>query len=175
MLCRMSFGQMIATAAAIFFVALLVALLVKLFGGRGPLPYFSQEFLVTRGEHVFYSALRRAVPDHLIICPKVRMCDLIGCSGEGWKAGYGAKISQKHIDFTLADADTTAIALAIELDDRSHRRPDRIERDEFVDRAFATAGIPMLRVPAAPAYDVRTLRKQIAELVEDTTLAGSPT
>jgi hypothetical protein len=169
----MTFGQMIAILAAIFVLVILIALLKKLFGA-GPLPYFSQEFLVTRGEHVFYSALRRALPDHLIICPKVRMCDLIGCSGEGWKAGYGAKISQKHIDFTLADADTTAIALVIELDDRSHQRPDRIARDEFVDRAFATAGIPMLRIPAAPAYDVKTLRRQIAELIDDTTLAGSP-
>jgi hypothetical protein len=148
---------------AVFCLILLVALLRRLQRGEGPLPYFSREFLLTRGEAVFYQTLRRALPPHLMICPKVRMGDLIHCSGEAWKAGFGGKIAQKHVDFTLADSDTTAIALVIELDDRSHQRPDRQERDQFVDRAFAAAGIPILRVPAAAAYDVRALRMQIAE------------
>lgn len=169
----MSLGQTVALIAAVFFLTLLVALLRKLQRGERPLPYFSREFLLTRGEAAFYQTLRRAVPGHLMICPKVRMGDLIHCSGEAWKAGFGGKISQKHVDFTLADCETTAIALVIELDDRSHQRADRQERDQFVDRAFAAAGIPILRVPAAASYDVRALRAQIAERVKDTTLAAA--
>ena len=170
----MSFGETIALIVAIFLLIVVVALLRKLHRGEGPLPYFSREFLLSRGEGVFYHALRRALPPHLMICPKVRMGDVIHCSGEAWKAGFGGKIAQKHVDFILADTDTTAIALVIELDDRSHQRADRQERDQFVDRAFAAAGIPMLRVPAAAAYDVRTLRAQIAELMKDTSPDAVP-
>ena len=47
--------------------------------------------------------------------------------------------------------------LAIELDDASHARPERIERDEFVDRVFKTAGLPLLHVPAQANYSLRML------------------
>ena len=167
----MSSGQTLGLLIAGVFLILLLALLRKLLGGEGPLPYFSREFLCSRGELVFYHALRRAAPEHLMICPKVRLADVIGCSGEAWKQGYGGRISQKHVDFVLADADSTAIAMVIELDDRSHKRADRRERDAFVDQAFAAAGIPILHVPAAPAYDVRTLRIQIAQMVRDGAIA----
>src|SRR5690348_13485604 len=128
----MNFTETVALIAAIGFLILLIVLLRKVVVER-PLPYFTREFLLSRGENVFYQTLRRAIPAHLMICPKVRMGDIINCSGDAWKAGFGAKISQKHVDFILADADTTAIALAIELDDATHNQRNRIERDEFVN------------------------------------------
>ena len=54
------------------------------------------------------------------------------------------KIRSKHIDFALADEDTNIIAL-IELDDKSHERPDRIERDEFVNAVLKNTGYVLLR------------------------------
>jgi hypothetical protein len=164
--------QIIELAVAIAFLIVLFLLMRRMGTGEAPLPYYSQEFLLSRGETAFYHTLRRAMPAHLMIFMKVRLSDIIGCSGEAWKAGYGAKISQKHVDFVLADADTTAIALVIELDDRTHQRAARQERDAFVDRALAAAGIPILRVATASTYDVRALRNQIAGLVRDTAAVG---
>ncbi|MDB5171323.1 MAG: hypothetical protein JWN51_96 [Phycisphaerales bacterium] len=163
----MSLPQSIALLIGLVLFVALLAVLRKVLGGPGPLPYFSREFLLSRGESVFYHALRRALPGQLMICPKVRLADVINCSGDAWKAGFGGKISQKHVDFVLADLDTTAIALVIELDDRTHQRRDRAERDTFVDRAFAAAGIPMLRVPAAASYDVKALRSQLLERMKN--------
>jgi very-short-patch-repair endonuclease len=37
--------------------------------------------------------------------------------------------------------------LVIELDDASHERSDRKDRDEFLERALKAAGVPLLRVP----------------------------
>ncbi|HET6251174.1 MAG TPA: DUF2726 domain-containing protein [Tepidisphaeraceae bacterium] len=160
--------QILELVIGVGFLCVLILLLRRFGAGEGRLPYFCKDFLLSRGETAFYHALRRALPSHLMICPKVRLGDILGCSAEGWKAGFGAKISQKHLDFVLADIDTTAVALAIELDDRTHQRADRQERDAFLDRALSTAGVPILRIPAAAAYDVAALKKQIAGLIKDT-------
>lgn len=39
--------------------------------------------------------------------------------------------------------------LAIELDEKSHQRKDRKDRDAFVDQVFQAAALPLLHVPAA--------------------------
>ena len=129
--------------------------------GPAPLPYYSKDRLLSKGELAFYRVLRQVVPPSLSPSMKVRLSDVIGCTGEGWRSGFGAKISQKHLDFVLVDVATTDIRLAIELDDRTHRRPDRRDRDTFVDRALATAGVPILRVPAAARYDAAALRGEL--------------
>jgi very-short-patch-repair endonuclease len=100
-----------------------------------------------------------------MVCFKVRLSDLIGCSAQGWREGFGAKISQKHVDFVLVHAETSAIALAIELDDKTHLAPDRRARDLFVDQAMGAAGIAILRVQAAARYDLASLTQAITEKV----------
>jgi hypothetical protein len=52
--------------------------------------------------------------------------------------------------------------LGIELDDSSHQRADRIERDEFVTRVFEAAGLPLLHIPARASYSVQDLAQLIA-------------
>src|SRR4029079_10203671 len=114
----------------------------------GALPYFSRGYLLSKGEAAFFHALRQSVPPGLMIAPKVRVSDVIGCDAAAWKRAFGGRISQKRVDFVLVDARTTAFVLVVELDDKSHRQRDRRGRDDFVDRALAAAGIPVLRVPA---------------------------
>ena len=103
-----------------------------------------------------------------MVAPKVRLSDLINCSADAWKAGFGGRISQKHVDFVLVDSGSTAIVLVIELDDRTHLQANRRERDVFVDRALRAAEIPILRVTAAANYDVKRLRQTIAETLAET-------
>jgi hypothetical protein len=125
------------------------------------LPYFAKEFLCSKGEQAFYRVLAHAVPRGLGISMKTRLGDIIGCTAEGWRTGFGAKIAQKHVDFVVFDPVTTAIILVIELDDRTHDLPDRRSRDLFVDDALAAAGVAILRVPAAKEYDLDELREQV--------------
>ena len=140
--------------------------------GPAPLPYYSKDRLLSKGELAFYRVLRQVVPPSLSPSMKVRLSDVIGCTGEGWRSGFGAKISQKHLDFVLVDVATTDIRLAIELDDRTHQRPDRRDRDTFVDRALATAGVPILRVPAAARYDAAALRGELQAALTRTRAAA---
>ncbi|MGH7242876.1 MAG: DUF2726 domain-containing protein, partial [Phycisphaerales bacterium] len=48
-----------------------------------------------------------------------------------------------------------------ELDDKSHTREDRQQRDDFVNRALQAAGIPLLRIPAASTYNPAALEQLI--------------
>jgi hypothetical protein len=57
--------------------------------------------------------------------------------------------------------------LGIELDDSSHNRNNRQERDDFVDRVFQAAGLPLLRLPVQREYNTREVAAQIAPLLKD--------
>jgi hypothetical protein len=139
--------------------ALLLALLILLSrGGARPLPYFSREFLLSNSERAFYTVLRQSIPQGIGICMKVRLADVLDCPSAAKQQGYFAKVSQKHLDFVLYDLVTTRILAGVELDDRSHEQPRRQARDHFVNQAMATAGIPLIRVPAAKTYDLRQIR-----------------
>jgi hypothetical protein len=135
------------------------------------LPYFPKEYLLSKGELAFHRVLAHAVPAGLGLSMKTRLSDVIGCTAEGWKSGFGAKISQKHVDFVVIDPVTTAILLVIELDDKTHRLPDRQSRDVFVDQALAAAGVAILRVPAAREYDLDDIRGQIEHVLRYTVSA----
>lgn len=58
---------------------------------------------------------------------------------------YFGKIKSKHIDFVLTHKYTMQMVAAIELDDITHEKQERIERDTFVNNALTTAGIDFIR------------------------------
>jgi len=60
----------------------------------------------------------------------------------------------------------------IELDDSSHQEQRRQVRDEFLDEAFASAGLPLLSVIASRSYDQGTLSAAIAEKISAPSTAG---
>jgi len=96
----------------------------------------------------------------------VRLLDVVSVPENAWRT-YGAKGSGMHLDFVIAAAESLEPRLVIELDDRSHTRPEARQRDDFKDAALASARVPMLRVTAAGRYDAAVLRARIQE-----TLAG---
>lgn len=149
---------------ALFAVFILFIVCVVFFR-RAKYPYFPRGTLLTKAELHLYNALRRATPSNHMIMMKVRLNDIINCSDRDWARGFGPKISSKHIDFVLINAQSTEITLCIELDDRSHERGDRKRRDAFVNNALNAADVPLLRVPTSRHYDTNKLKKEISELV----------
>ena len=53
------------------------------------------------------------------------------------------------------------LVAALELDDSSHKRLDRQERDSFVAQVFACAKLPLIRVPAQRAYTLDAVRSLV--------------
>jgi len=143
---------------------LALIILVRMYSGRGKLPYQVRERLVTKTELRFYRALQKAVMDDFDLFAMVRIADILQVhEGAAKRRMWLNKILAKHVDFVLCDPATLQPRLAIELDDRSHERPDRQERDEFVDHAFESAGLRLLRIPVAKNYDLKELRELILD------------
>jgi hypothetical protein len=145
--------------AGIVVLAILIALAR---GGKTTLPYFSREALLSDGELAFYGALRQSIPQGVGVSMKVRLADILDCPPAAKQQGYFSKVSQKHLDFVLYDLATTRILAGVELDDRSHEQPRRQARDMFVNQAMATADVPLIRIAAAKAYDLRQIRSLVA-------------
>lgn len=132
--------------------------------GRGKqLPYFraNRGMLMSNGEFAFYRALREAVGEEFDVMSKVRAAALVNCSRANWSAGYGTPIAQKELDFVLLRPGMSYVVAAVELDDKTHDLPERQERDAFLDAAFATAGVPLIRFKAQARYDARSLRSVV--------------
>ena len=55
--------------------------------------------------------------------------------------------------------------LVIELDDKSHHRPEVRERDRFKDDPLASAGVPILRVKVG-WYEADDLRARVADYID---------
>lgn len=140
---------------------LLIILFVSQLWRKSGYPYHSRNTLLSAGELVFFQALIKAIPSHQMIAPKVRLGDVINCSDQDWARGHGPRISAKHLDFVVIDRLTSRIILAIELDDRSHERPERKQRDAFLNKALEAAHVPLLRVPAARSYNLDDIRTAI--------------
>ena len=143
-------------------VVMLVLLIVSISKKRS-LPYGRIPDLFTPAERHFLNTLDQATPDHLRVFGKVRIADVlrVTTSNRTRFRRYFTQISSKHLDYVLVDRKSMRIVCAIELDDRTHNRRDRSARDAFVNEACATAGLPLMRVPAARQYDVDMIRQRI--------------
>lgn len=142
--------------------------------------------VLTKALPLLAASLGKAEPPLLLM--KVRLADVLqvdsakvkdgivengretkrGRANSSWQSAQN-RINRKHADFVLAapsSAGPRAFAplLIIELDDTSHdphTRPDRHQRDIFVDRACAAANLPILHIPTAKTYDPAAVAEKI--------------
>jgi very-short-patch-repair endonuclease len=123
--------------------------------------------LLTTTEQKFYEALDVAVDGRLLILSKIRVADLFNVSSKSRSARQKVfwSVACKHVDFALVEADILRPVAAIELDDASHRRADREERDRLLDNLFEKAGLPLLRFPTAMTYDPRVIQARIDRML----------
>jgi hypothetical protein len=131
--------------------------LAALFGGSSPqtaaptVPqYRLREDFLSATELSFLRTAQIAVGNRFTILAKVNLADLFFSPTRDAVARN--RISQKHVDFLLCDPQSLTPAMGIELDDSSHQRADRVERDVFVDTVFESAGLPLIHLPAQQSY-----------------------
>ncbi len=133
----------------IVFIIVIYALykLFALYRKKTELPYRKKE-LLTKHELAFYKKLRPIANKYgFVVISKIRLADLVEVDTDKTKefAKYFAKIKAKHIDFGLVRPENMEVAYLIELDDKSHNRADRIERDEFVNALCRKTGYTLIR------------------------------
>lgn len=137
-------------------------------------PYRLRDDFLSPAEASFYRVVKSMLAERLIICPKVSLAELFFVSRSDSSQAYQNKIDRKRVDFLLCDPQTLKPVLGIELDDSSHRRPDRQERDAFVEKVFADAHLPLARIPVRMAYDTRELAAQFQAAMQGQPSAPEP-
>lgn len=138
--------------------------------------YALRDDFLSRAEQSFFHILHDAIATEYLIFPKVRLADLVFPPRQEGQFGAWQRINRKHVDFVLCDPRTLRPLAALELDDRSHRRSDRLERDAFVEQVFTDAALPLIRVPAQRTYHRQTIATLVAEAImpQEATVVTEP-
>ena len=131
------------------------------------LPYRLRDDFLSPAEFSFYKVLSSVVGTSLTIQSKVRLADVFFVARPNENRSYFGKISQKHLDFLVCDPITMQPVFGVELDDASHSRSKRQDRDEFVDRVCEAAGLPLLRFPAQREYDAREIAFRVQPFLKE--------
>ncbi|MGI6358392.1 MAG: DUF2726 domain-containing protein [Bacillota bacterium] len=126
-------------------------------------PYQRHKRLLTPAESSFFRVLSTAVQDlDVHIFAKVRMGDLLFVPKDTmeWKKHW-YRIQAKHVDFVLCDKARIEPLAVVELDDSSHQRTDRMERDRFVERVYGDVGLPLLRFPVKRGHKTNDVSERV--------------
>jgi len=128
--------------------------------------YTRKNFFLTRAEHECFDALVTAVGNDYLIFAQVHLPTLIDNKvvGQNWNAAF-RHINGKSVDFVLCDKAYISPKLAIELDDKTHERPERQERDLEVERILREAGVPLLRLQNRGNFNPTELAQSVGEML----------
>jgi len=126
--------------------------------------YNRKDFLISRPEHEFFDILIEILGDKYHVFTQVHLPTILEhkIKGQTWKAAF-SHINGKSVDFVICDKAYIKPLLAIELDDRSHDRLDRIERDSEVERMLQEAGMPLLRFSNNGSFNKEEINRLIVE------------
>ena len=128
--------------------------------------YKPKRYIISLTELNFYNILLEITKElDLILFSQVSLYNIIETKYNNQSAFN--KIKSKTIDFVLVDKNNCRIKLCIELDDYTHNRYDRIERDKFVNKLFSDLEIDLIRFKASNYYNKEALKKRIQESIHE--------
>lgn len=114
--------------------------------------YVSKDFMMTPTEQKVYKLLERKYGEQYYIFAQVRVVDVLQPNVKKyftWTKEYKAlfwQVSQWHFDYVLCYKNDFRILCALELDDLSHDRSDRVRRDRVLNAVCADAGVDLKRM-----------------------------
>lgn len=106
--------------------------------------YQSKYFLTQNELHQYRDLKELADGKGYVVCPKVRLLDLIEPKRNHHKyRTLFYKIQAKHVDFVVCDGNMR-VKVIVELDDSSHNHQARKDRDGFVDLILTSVGYKII-------------------------------
>ena len=114
-------------------------------------------------ERKFYDVLKEVAHElNYELFAKVRWADIIYSNSKGkeWWSNWG-RIKSKHVDFLLCEKHDYTPAIIIQLDDSSHSRQDRVNRDNFEAETLKLAGLKLVRFKVQQDYLKEEIRARI--------------
>lgn len=133
--------------------------------------YQPKKYVITKNELNFYNVLMQIAKElDLVVFSQVSLYNILETKQDldyKTKTIYFNKIAAKSIDFVLVDKNNCRIKLCIELDDITHKKEKRIERDKFINQLFKELEINLLRYPVYQIYYKDTLKRKIQENMKE--------
>ena len=126
--------------------------------------YYAKSYIMTSRENECFKILNEIFSSKWFVVPQVHLSALLDyrVKGQNWNAAF-RHINGKSVDFVLIGKESYKVVCAIELDDSTHSKPDRIERDAEIERMFKEARIPLARISK---FESMT-KPEIAKVVTD--------
>ena len=126
--------------------------------------YYAKSYVMTSRENECFKILNEIFSSKWFVVPQVHLSALLDyrVKGQNWNAAF-RHINGKSVDFVLIGKESYKVICVIELDDSTHSKPDRIERDVEIERMFKEAGIPLARISK---FESMT-KSEIAKVVTD--------
>lgn len=125
--------------------------------------YKARPFFFSKAENAFFQTIKtNTILKDYPVFPKACLIDIL--NPENSQSARN-KIDRKHIDFLVCKPNYFNPLICIELDDKTHQRPDRQERDYFINTALKNAGIPILRIPVQQTYNTKKLNEYIQQAI----------
>lgn len=124
--------------------------------------YYLKNSIVTPVERWMYNVIEKELPNEYIITPKVGIKDFIGVKkGNNYMKCFG-HIAQKHIDFLVCKKEDLSPVLGIEIDDTSHEKQNRKNRDQENDEIYKTIGLKIVHIPT------KTKEEDVRKIIQET-------
>lgn len=136
--------------------------------------YQTKKSVMTIAEGNFYKKLTSALHDNFIIVPQAHLSMIFNHTvyGQNWRGAFSV-INGKSIDFLIIDRGTFQPLLGIELDDSSHERHDRQERDKIVNTIFKQTNLPLVRFSTGEWNTPNDINQKVLPLLESDTMTDT--
>lgn len=143
----------------LLFATVFICLIIYYIMTREVVWPYSAKPPLTEIEQKLYFRLLEALPNHIILA-QVSLYGILKVESKDEYMKYFNKIRSKSLDFVVCEKDFSIVA-AIELDDRSHEREERIKADYEKDTALRSAGVRIIRWPVKDFPSVATIKQDV--------------
>src|SRR5436853_6095777 len=135
-------------------------------------PYARRKSMLSPADLACYNVLKEATGTRFVILLKVGLNDLCEITNREVNQAAFNRVSSKHVDFVLCDPVTLAPVVAIELDDSTHYRRERADRDAFVNQLFRVIGVALIHHRVQAGYDPEAIARWIDDALPSRPISG---
>ncbi|WP_052713086.1 DUF2726 domain-containing protein [Pseudoalteromonas rubra] len=148
-----------------FLLLVFIAAAKKKKGSPDSLVYEVVGSVLSPAEISFYKVLQSILTDEAIVLSKMRVADVmlpVTSDKSLWQVSFN-KISRKHFDFVICKSTDMSVIAVVELNDKSHNKKNRQDRDEFLQQACDSAALPIVFIQASRTYKPAELVSEMSK------------
>ena len=120
--------------------------------------YKIKDSLMTDTEKRYFQGIRSILPDSYIVQPQINLATVL----DKVSGSYYQNELFRNIDFGIFDLDYKPLLL-IEINDETHREPERVKRDAKVANICFDAGLPLIRFWTSYGVDTDYMLKRLRQ------------